>query len=214
LLKANFLLLCCLIGALLPAQSIQKISAADYNKDSLNNIYGKNKNFIHEYELQSLIALSFYPELKNTKITFRLADKESVAKTTITFFSILNSGDKHFIIYINKNKSRTGLLFNDAPFNAQVGAIGHELAHVTDFKKKNLVQMALWGIKYVNKKNKIKIERKTDISTIKHGLGWQLYDFIDFVLNYSTANDTYKNFKKKNYLQLNEILQFIKNEHP
>ena len=138
-------------------------SSSSINKDSLKNIYGYNKHFIPEYELQSLIALSYYPELKETEITFRPVDIESIAKTTITFFSIFSSTEKHFIIYINTNKNRTGLLLSDAPFTAQVGAIGHELAHVANFRKKSLAGMVWWGINYLSKKHRIKSERKTDI---------------------------------------------------
>lgn len=199
-----------ILSVQLSAQNIPKLAALDYNKDSLEKIYGEGKIFIPEYELQSLIALSFYPELQHTKIQFQLADKETTAKTTITFLSILNSSDKHFIIYINNNKTRTGLTLKDAPFNAQVGAIGHELAHVADFKNKKILQMGLWGIKYLSKKLKIQIENKTDKSTIKHGLGWQLYDFVDFILNRSTATEAYKNFKRKNYLSPDEIRNLIK----
>ena len=38
--------------------------------DSLYQSYGSNKKFVKEFELQSLIALSYYPELKNVPITF------------------------------------------------------------------------------------------------------------------------------------------------
>ncbi|HUS03414.1 MAG TPA: hypothetical protein VMY77_16860 [Chitinophagaceae bacterium] len=192
------------------SQGIQKTLLSAVNKDSLRNIYGINKEFITEYELQSLVALSFYPELINTRITFKLADKESVAKTTISFSSVFNSGDKHFFIYINNNKSSTGLLLNDASFQAQVGAIGHELAHAADFDKKNLVGMVSWGIKYLFKRARMNIERKTDISTIQHGLGMELYYFVDFVLNHSTANSQYKKFKRLNYLTPAEIVELTK----
>ena len=203
----NVILFCFLLPSTqLYSQDVQKTLLSAVNKDSLKNIYSNNKEFIPGYELQSLVALSFYPELINTKITFRLADKESVAKTTITFFSVFNSGDKHFIIYINNKKSRTGLLLQEASFKAQVGAIGHELAHVTDFNKKSFTGMIAWGIKYIFKKGKIDIERKTDISTIQHGLGMELYYFVDFILNHSTANSQYKKFKQLNYLTPAEIL--------
>lgn len=192
------------------SQEVQKNLLSEINKDSLKNIYGNNKQFIPEYELQSLVALSFYPGLIDTRITFRLADKESVAKTTITLFSILNSSDKHFIIYINNNKSSTGILLQDASFQAQVGAIGHELSHVVDFDKKTFPGMVAWGIKYLFKKSRINIERSTDISTIQQGLGMELYSYVDFVLNHSTANSQYKKFKRLNYLTPDEILHLIK----
>jgi hypothetical protein len=192
------------------SQGIQKKVLSAINKDSLRNVYGNNKEFIPEYELASLVALSFYTELLNTKITFRLADKESVAKTTITFCSIFNSNDKHFIIYINNNKNSTGLLLQEASFKAQVGAIGHELAHVADFNKRSFTGMMGWAIQYLFKKGRINTERKTDISTIAHGLGLELYSFVDFVLNHSTANSQYKKFKRLNYLTPAEILELTK----
>lgn len=196
-------------GTHLYSQGIQRTVLSSINKDSLKNIYGSNKEFIPEYEIQSLVALSFYPELINTRITFRLADKESIAKTTITFFSIFHSSDKHFIIYINNNKSRTGFLLEDVPFNAQVGAIGHELSHVSDFDTKNFAAMAVWALKYLFKNERTNIERRTDVSTIEHGLGMELYYFVDFVLNRSTANNQYKKFKRLNYLSPAEILQLM-----
>ncbi len=209
LLKLTLFLIGLILSTQVPSQGVQKQLLSSINIDSLKNIYGNNKEFIPEYELQSLVGLSFYPELINTKITFRLADKESVAKTTITFFSILHNRDKHFIIYINDNKSRTGIVLQEASFNAQVGAIGHELAHVADFNTKNFSEMVRWGIKYIFKKSKVNIERKTDIATIQHGLGMELYYFVDFVLNHSNANNEYKKFKRLNYLSPVELIQRI-----
>lgn len=104
------------------------------------------------------------------------------------------------------------MLLHDAPFNAQVGAIGHELAHVSDFNKKNLLGMTCWGIKYLTRKSRIGIERKTDLSTIKHGLGLELYYFVDFVLNHSTSTYEYKKFKRINYLTPSEIMQLTKKQ--
>ena len=210
LLKIILLSLSLFFSPQLYSQGIQKTLLSFINKDSLKNIYGNNKEFIPGYELQSLVALSFYPELINTKITFKLADKESIAKTTITFFSLFHTRDKHFIVYINDNKSRTGLLLKETSFNAQVGAIGHELAHVADFNKRSFLGMVKWGIKYISKKSRIKTERNTDISTIQHGLGMELYYFVDHALNHSTANDRYKKFKRQNYLSPEEILELTK----
>lgn len=197
-------------SAQLYSQSVQKYTLANINRDSLKNIYGNNKEFLPEYELQSLVALSFYPGLADTRITFRFADKESIAKTTMTFLSVVNTDNKHFIIYINNNKNRTGLLLKDAPFTGQVGAIGHELAHVANFKNKKILQIAWWGIKYIFKTGRVNIERKTDVSTIDHGLGAELYTFVDFILNRSTANSQYKKFKRLNYLSPDEILRLGK----
>ncbi|HUS00787.1 MAG TPA: hypothetical protein VMY77_03630, partial [Chitinophagaceae bacterium] len=66
------------------------------------------------------------------------------------------------------------------------------------------------GITYLFKRGRMNIERKTDISTIQHGLGMELYYFVDFVLNHSTANSQYKKFKRLNYLTPAEILALTK----
>ncbi|MEP6616513.1 MAG: hypothetical protein ABJA57_08040 [Ginsengibacter sp.] len=194
------------------SQQIRTIAASDYDLISLQNEYGKNKHFVHAFELQSLIALSHYPELKNSRINFRLADKESMAKTTITFWSLFFH-NKHIVIYINKNPSTTGLAFSDLPFNAQVGAIAHELAHAADFKSKNLTGMVWWGVRYTGKTSRIKIERNTDCCTIQHGMGWQLYDFTNAVTLSPAATTRYKLFKEKYYLSPGEIREQLSTLH-
>lgn len=193
------------------AQSLHLFKPEDYNKDSLNKIYGKRKVFIPGLELASLIALSFYPELKDSRITFKLAKKESTAKTTFTFGSFFNTADKHFIIYINKQKGITGFMFNDLPFNGQIGAIGHELAHVADFNAKGFFGIVWWGISYLSEKKRISIEKATDRSEIKHGLGSQLYEFGSFINNSEFITDSYRSFRKKYYLNTEDVLDIMYN---
>jgi hypothetical protein len=190
----------------LSSQGIKKLSPSDYQLASLKDSFGKNKQFIPEFELQTLIALSFYSELNDTRISFKLAGKESMAKTTISFFSLILQ-NKHIIIYINNNRSGTGLIFNELPFNAQIGVIGHELAHAVDFMHKNLAAMIWWGVSYINKNKRVTIERSIDLVTIQHGLGWQLYDFSNFVIYSPNTTTGYKIFRQKYYLHPEEIMQ-------
>ena len=89
---------------------------------------------------------------------------------------------------------------SDAPFDAQVAVIGHELAHVVDFKSRGFFDMAWWGITYLFVKQRTKIEKGQIRSTIQHGLGWPLYHWADFVLNQSTANKHYKKMKRTKYM--------------
>lgn len=182
---------------------------AAYNVDSLKVLYGENKTFISGYELPSLIALSYYPELKETTIVFKLADEESTGKTTIGFTSFFKDRRK-YIIYINKSKKRTGFLLNEAPLNAQIAVIGHELSHVLDFTGKNILGLIKWGIKYLDKKHRRAIDRNTDISTIEHGLGRQLYEWSVYALNNPNLSVAYKKARKTYYLQPEEILALIK----
>jgi len=180
--------------------------------DSLKNNYGENKQLLQEYEEVSLIALSYYPELIHEHIRFRFEGINSTSRTTMTFTSVFKKINKQYIIYINNERERTGVLLSQAPFDAQVALIGHELAHVLDFKSRSFLEMALWGLGYLFEKEHAKIEKAADKTTIRHGLGWPLYHWADFVLNHSTANKHYLKMKESKYLLPAEILLYMKEQ--
>ncbi len=188
----------------------QNLSPSGYNVDSLKDIYGQNKRFLKEYELQTLIALSYYPELADENIRFTYGSINSTAQTTVTVGSIFKRLDKHYIIIINNDIKKTGMLLSDAPFDGQVALIAHELAHVIDFKDRGFFEMLWWGISYLIVKPRMKIEIEADIITIHHGLGWPLLSWTDFVLNHSTANRKYIKMKRSKYLSTNEIVTFTR----
>ena len=177
------------------------------NIDSLKIIYGKHKHLLKEFEMQSLIALSYYPELWNEVVIFKFKDFTSCAQTTMTLGSVFKKTDKTYLIYINNDSTKTGFVLSDVPYNSQVAVIGHELAHIVDFKSRGFLDLALWGLKYLFVKTSIKIERKTDKIAIRHGLGWPLYYWADYILNQSTANKHYRKIKEKKYMHPDEILQ-------
>jgi len=191
---------------LLPGEDL---GLRSYNIDSLKSLYGKNKTFIREYELPSLLALSYYPELKETIMTFKLKDEESTGKTTIAFTSFFKN-NKKYIIYINRNKKNTGILLNEAPLNAEIGVIGHELSHVVDFAGKDIFSLTGWGFRYLNKSKRKDIERQTDMATIKHGLGRQLYDWNVFIVNNKKLSEAYRSLRLRYYMHKEEILELIR----
>lgn len=173
-------------------------------------VYGNKKEFLKEYELPSLLALSYYPELKDEFVTFKYSSIKSTAISTMTFFSVLKKSEKHYVIIFNDNKKTTGLLLSQVPLNAQIALIAHELAHLVDFKKRNFLGMAFWGISYLSLKHRARIEKRADEIVIKRGLGIELYDWIDFVLNHSTAKKQYLEMKRKIYLSPVRVLAEIK----
>ncbi len=179
------------------------------NIDSLKIIYGKHKHLLKEFEMQSLIALSYYPELWNEVVIFKFKDFNSCAQSTMTLGSVFKKTDKTYLIYINNDSTKTGFVLSDVPYNLQVAVIGHELAHIVDFKSRGFLDLALWGLKYLFVKTSIKIERKTDKIAIRHGLGWPLYYWADYILNQSTANKHYRKIKEKKYMHPDEILQYM-----
>lgn len=206
-----FINCCCIISA--TAQSnfeFVKVTSLDYNVDSLKRVYGNKKKILTEYELPSLLALSYYPELENDFITFKYGTIKSTAISTMTFLSVFKKKEKHYVIVFNDNKSTTGILLSQVPLNAQVALIAHELAHVVDFKTRNFLGMASWGISYLSAKQRTKIEKSADEMVIKRGLGMELYDWIDYVLNHSTADKQYLEMKRKIYLSPVRVLAEIK----
>lgn len=178
--------------------------------DSLRYNYGKHKHFIKQYELASLIALSYFPELAGEHITFKTGSLRSTAMTTVSFPSILFKNGKHYIIHINENIRTTGVLLSQVPFPGQVALIAHELSHVADFKKRGGLSMLVWGTGYLFTGFHTRIEKKADACVIKKGLGRELYCWTDFVLNHADANPHYLKMKKEKYLLPEEILALIK----
>ncbi len=169
--------------------------------------YSYNKIIPKELEFQALVALSYYPELKNTVISFRYQDIKTTMETRPTVISSLIGSEREYIIYVdNKRKDKFGILLDEVPFNAQIGLIGHELAHIKYYESKTNYEIIKIGVKYGNDEPfKIDFERMTDLMTIEQGLGFQLYDWAYYVLNSSTADESYKEYKKKFYLTPKEI---------
>jgi len=179
-------------------------------QDSLLLIYGSKKKFVKEFELQSLIALSYYPELKDVPITFLYNDIKTTMEVRPEFYSALKNHNRKYIIFIDNNThNNEGVLLHDVSFNAQIGVIGHELAHIMDFEKRTVKSLMLLAIDYVTMKNHARYERSIDAYTIKRGLGWQELEFADFMQNKSNASEKYKRFKQINYLSSSEIADEI-----
>lgn len=175
-----------------------------FNKDSLKAMFTKT-TFITAYETQSLIAISHFPELRKTRIKFRVSNTKTTLESRPKPGSVI-VGKRKYIIYIDHSiRGNNGILLSAAPYNAQVGVIAHELAHILDYEKKSAGALLKLGIQYLASNNHHRYESAIDNITISRGFGWQLYDWSDFVLNKSMANDRYKLFKLKNYMTPPEI---------
>ena len=179
-------------------------------ENSLKNSYAKNKILPDSFKIQTLIALSQYPELIKTPIEFK---EKRIATTMVTRpkpnFIFKNKKNREYVIYINNSTKRIkGVLLDTVPFNAQVGIIGHELGHVVDFSDKSTFTILGNGIAYMFGNWRRKFEYSIDQIAIQHGFVWQLYDFSDFILNKSFASEKYKKYKRENYMSPNQILKY------
>lgn len=179
----------------------------------LQSKFSYNKNIPKECELQTLVALSFFPELYGTAIDFVYSDIKTTMESRPKSISALRNGNRNYVILIDtKVESNNGILFKEVPFNAQIGLIGHELSHIVSYKVKTRTELFRFGFSYFNGQ-KSAIERGTDHFTIGKGLGWQLYDWSDYVFNKSNASKSYKDFKELNYMSPKEIMLDINCNH-
>jgi hypothetical protein len=134
-----------------------------------------------EYEKQILAALSYFPELKETKITFSLVKGNSgVIETRPEWLSVFrNSRKRAYVVFIGDSSSRytPPFMFRNSPVNGQVGIIGHELAHILYFSKKNTFGLLKTGAAHISRSYMDNFENKTDSICIERGLGYQLIDW-------------------------------------
>lgn len=175
----------------------------DYSEsaiDSLKTLYGQNKELPEGYELQTLLALSHYPELKDVSIRFENRSIKTTMACQPDVKQMLKNGNRSYVIIIGTEKKQDGIQLADVPFNAQVGVIGHEIAHVLDYESKNVIQLVGTGFGYLFTGYKRRLEHHVDGLTISKGLGNQLYDWADFAMNKSNASEEYKAFKRSIYL--------------
>lgn len=176
--------------------------------DSLKGEYGRNKIFIDKYLEQTLIALSFYPELRDEYIEFKYSKEATTMAARPIPLSVL--GKRRYIILVNNDPTFRGIALDSVPFNAQIGIIGHELAHIEDYRNKNPLGVLMTLFRYADEKRRPLFEKETDLRTIQRGLGWQLYDWATYAMyTNNTCDKCYKEFKKKTYLTPKEIKSYI-----
>ncbi len=200
-----------MIGLFLILLTDFSLKANTISYEEMKKEFGINKFFLPETELPAIIALSFYPELKNTHIKFEFKKIATTMAARPELISIVKT-QRSYVIYVNSDVAVTGAVsYSELNLKQQIGIIAHELAHIVDFEKRSNISVLSCGILYkcLNTYHK-KMERATDELVINKGLGNELYAFTYYVLNQSSASESYINFKKKNYLLPEEIKQKMK----
>ncbi len=140
--------------------------------------YGKHKELPEGYELQALLALSHYPELREVRIRFIVDDVDIPLSSRPWWASMLrNAQNRTYLVVIDSERegSREALLLKNQPFNAQVGIIGHELAHTVYYLERSFIGIVGDALCQLSA-CRIEFERATDRRLIAYGLGWQRYD--------------------------------------
>lgn len=177
----------------------------------LREIYGQNKKLPVEFELACLISLAYYPELSNVNIEFvykNIATTMAARPTVSVLYR--RKKNRTYRIFINTNSNIKGILLHEVPFNAQIGIVSHELAHIYDYENKNLLSLIKTGIGYFSKKFRSKLEKETDLEAVKRGFGWQVYAFSDFLNNKSKVSSIYIDSKKDIYYSPKDVLMLLR----
>ena len=158
---------------------------SEYHKlyEQLFRAYGNNKDLPAGFELQALIALSHFPELKDIRVRFIVANVGIPLSSRPHWLSMLRSAEKRtYLVIIDNDRegSRQALLLKNQPFNAQIGIIGHELSHTVYYLKRSFFGI-LSDAACQFSDCSIGFERATDARLISYGLGWQRYDHAVYV---------------------------------
>lgn len=196
-----------------PAEHLLDSTVLSSQLNSWKSEYGADKTVPIEYELAFYKAVSHYNDLKLTNIEFKYARIKTTLNARPTIGSLLfrKRNNRKYIIRINNRDSDSVILLTDVPFNAQVGLIGHELAHFSDYNRKSLGGVLNRLFAYSSKKGIEQYEKDIDQMTINAGLGWQLYDWSHYVLYRSNGSLSYKEYKRTVYLEPEEIFKYIEN---
>ncbi len=185
-------------------------SLSDYRK-----LYKRSKRIQKKEEMLELafyVALRYYPELKDTKISVRLKKiKSTMLAQPDADFIVKSRNDRKYRILINSSKEYNGMNYQDLSFNSLVGWIGHELAHITDYHKKSNGQLIQFISHYLFSRKHLKhTENSADKETVKRGLGYSLYEGVNFLFKNPKIFKKYKERNQEYYLSLSEILAEIK----
>lgn len=221
------LLLITLLSSHLNAQEIVKTfhqnSFTNEEIVALKSEYGNNKELVASYESQILIALSYFPELKGVKIIFRIKNRTTPLATRPSLLSMFQTAKKRTYIITISEKSTNYLdtiVFKKLNYNAQIGVLGHELCHVSDYLTKGFGQMNRIGLDIIFSKKRIDtFEFNTDMNCINHGLGYQLLDWSINVrenlkrVNWRGAVNLTADEKSERYMNPNTIIELL-SKHP
>ncbi|MBC3783923.1 ImmA/IrrE family metallo-endopeptidase [Spirosoma utsteinense] len=175
-----------------------------------------NKKIPAVIEKNTLTALSFYPELKETYIDFifKRSIKSSVMQAQPVFSTLLNQR-KHRTYRINISSlfklTHTAIPIHQIPDTIMIGWIGHELGHIMDYERRSNMGMIGFGIGYVFSPSYVKsVEQIADKFAVDHGLGQYLIETKRFILNHAHLPQAYKDKIARLYVSPEAIVDQVK----
>ncbi|MFC5282842.1 hypothetical protein [Pedobacter alpinus] len=178
--------------------------------------YSRYKKIPKIIEESALIALSYYPELKDTRIdfVFKKNIKQSVMQAQPKFDVLLNGkGNRAYQINISSlfKLNHAAIPIHQLPKNIMIGWIGHELGHIMDYESRGLIGMLRFGFGYIFSDKYIKkAEQKADTYAVNHGLGFYIIETKRFILDHTDLPEVYKEKISRLYLSPDEIVEQVR----
>lgn len=164
---------------------------------------------------EAYIALSHYPELKNTPIEFKFKKniKKSFMQAQPKIGGLLKKRkNRAYLVFINEKFKIEDEVFDitAVPSEVLIGWLGHELGHIMDYRERSGADLLWFGVRYLTSKNYIKeAEKAADTYAVNHGLGEEIIATKNFIINHSKLSDSYKDRIQELYLSPEEIMALI-----
>lgn len=180
--------------------------------DELHTVYGVNTVLPDGFELQALLALSHFPELRKVKIEFVVKKAVVPLMSYVRLRSLLRGPEKRryrIVISSNSFAAAEPMLLANLPFDAQVGILGHEIAHTVEYLEKGPFGMLGVPLCTLRRRCREPFEQGTDRRAIDHGLGWQLYGYYRYAWGVQRSAGNADGGFAKTYMTPREILSYM-----
>lgn len=181
--------------------------------------FAVNKTIPDEIREVTLIALSHYPELMDVEIDFDLKRqiKGSVMQAQPKIGSLLFNSKKNrkYRVKISRHLEMDDewLPIEEVPQNVLLGWIGHELGHIMDYLDRSRFGLISFGVRYVTSNNFVtQAEITADSFAVAGGLGNNLVDTKNYILNNERLPEEYRNKIRELYMSPGEIMTLVEVE--
>ena len=175
-----------------------------------------NKQIPAVIEKNVLTALSFFPELKDTRIkfVFKKKIKTSVMQAQPIFNTLLKTKkNRRYRINISAHFKliNADMPILDIPDSVMIGWIGHELGHILDYESKTNREMVSFGYHYYFHPDFVKhAEMVADSLAVERGMGNYIVATKRFILDHAELPQAYKDKISRLYLSPDVIVEQVK----
>ena len=187
-----------------------------FNSNQNLEKFATNKVIPNEIRELPLEALSYFPDLINTKIDFQFKNNihGSVmqAQPKVGSLFVHSKENRAYKIKISRNLflEDNPIPIEQLPDDVLLGWIGHELGHIQDYIERGSMNLLGFGIKYYLSNSFVtKAEIAADSYAVAHGLGEKIIATKNFVLNHDQIPLAYKQKIEALYLSPGEILSMV-----